>query len=314
MTQSPVSSYNAQTGLQEYWDATSITLAQTCLRKYYYKNFRGLTPKNLSVHLWFGGHYATAHEHFYKHRAEGIDYEDALRMVVKEAIKNTWDKENGRPYEFKTKDGMPETAKTRFNLIRSIIWYLEEFGKDSQSMETYHFPDGTPAVELSFTLDIDDDLILCGHLDQVVKYGDDLYVMDQKTTGNAISQYFFNYFSPDNQMSLYTWAGQAILKTPVRGVIIDAAQIGVGFTRFGRGFTHRTPAQLEEWLAGARYTIDLARMATERNFYPMNLASCGNYGGCEYRGLCSRSPQVRENFIKGDFDEGNRWDPVVPRN
>ncbi len=303
-----LASYNPDSGAQWAWDATSIELAQTCLRKYWYKNIRGLRPKSLSVHLLFGSLYATALENFYKYVAEGASTEDALHRIVHEALKQSWDYEANAPIQF------DHNAKTRVNLIRSLVWYIDEFANEAENgIKTHHLADGKPAVELSFTLEISDDLVLCGHLDRVVQYGDDLYVMDQKTTGNALGTYFFRQFKPSNQMSLYTWAGKVILKTPIAGVIIDGAQIAVGFTHFERGFTHRTPKELDEWFESAQYTIDLARLATERNNFPMNLASCGNYGGCEYRTLCSTCPSVRENYERGDFVEAPVWDPLVPR-
>jgi hypothetical protein len=44
----------------------------------------------------------------------------------------------------------------------------------------------------------------------------------------------------------------------------------------------------------------------------MNLSACGNYGGCPFRELCSRSPKVRENFLKSDYVDHN-WDPLKAR-
>ena len=38
---------------------------------------------------------------------------------------------------------------------------------------------------------------LCGHLDRVVTYGGQKFVMDQKTTGSTIGPYFFDGFKPD---------------------------------------------------------------------------------------------------------------------
>jgi hypothetical protein len=136
--------------------------------------------------------------------------------------------------------------------------------------------------------------------------------MDQKTTGGTVGTYYFDQFSPNNQMSGYAWAGQTILKSPIRGVIIDAAQIAVNFTRFERGITTRTPDQLDEWYDSALYTIRAAREAATEQRWPMNLSACGNYGGCPFRQLCSRSPSVRENYIKSDYDAHN-WDPLKAR-
>lgn len=295
-------------GAQFAWDATSLTLAQTCLRKYKYRLIDGWQPRRLSVHLLFGQVYATALEHFYKYRAEGQTIDEALVAVVHEAMISTWNSEKQIAVEF------DHNAKTRFNLIRSIVWYIDEFGEESTSgIQTHHLSDGKPAVELSFTLNITDEIVFCGHLDRVVSYGGDLYVMDQKTTGTTITPRFFDGFKPDNQMSMYTFAGQAILHSPVKGVIIDGAQIAVGFTRFERGFTFRTQAELDEWFDEALDLIAHVRQSTLEQKFPMNRTACGNYGGCEFRNVCSRSPQVRDQFLKADFVKAPVWDPLSRR-
>ena len=41
-------------GIQHAWDATSLSLAQACLRKYYYKMVEGWRPNTYSDHLRFG--------------------------------------------------------------------------------------------------------------------------------------------------------------------------------------------------------------------------------------------------------------------
>ena len=306
-----------QDGLQFAWDATSLSLAQTCLRKYYYTMIRGVQPRNKSVHLIFGGIYASSLENFYKIRAAGKTIDEALHQVIRAALVESWTHEldeNGEPI---AGTGHPtafnDTKKTRVNLIRTIIWYIDQFADEAEDgITTYHLQSGKPAVELSFTLPFDDDILYCGHLDRVVDYGGHLYIMDQKTTGGTVGTYYFDQFSPDNQMSGYAWAGQAVLHSPVRGVIIDAAQIAVNFTKFERGITTRTQLQLEEWHDSAAYTIHNTREATESGHFPMNLASCGNYGGCPFRQLCGRDPSVRENYIKSDYIDHN-WDPLKAR-
>lgn len=320
-------------GLQFAWDGTSLELAQTCLRKYYYAMIRGIKPRRESVHLLFGGLYASALEHFYKYRAQGHSIDEALREVIREALIASWSYEDcpscagsglvttavecqdcaGFGHRSLGPKYFDDPKKTRVNLIRTIVWYIEQFGDESEDgIKTYHLQSGKPAVELSFTLEMDDEILYCGHLDRVVEFGDSLYVMDQKTTGGTIGTYFFDQFSPNNQMSGYAWAGQAILHSPVRGVIIDGAQIAVNFTRFERGITTRTKDQLEEWYDSTLWTIKLTRQATALGQWPMNLSACGNYGGCPFRQLCSRSPSVRENYIKSEYVEHN-WDPLKAR-
>jgi len=318
-------------GVQVVWDATSLDLAQACARKYYYSMIRGIRPREQSVHLIFGGIYASALEHFYKHRALGMDIAEALRTVVQEAMVASWhyemvEDENGNRVHALDENGnrigrpvsFEDPKKTRIALLRTIIWYVEQFAVETDDgLRTYHLHDGKPAVELSFTLDIATDIAYCGHLDRVVSMGDALYVMDQKTTGGTVGPYYFNGFSPSNQMSGYSFAGQIILKSPVRGVIIDAAQIAVNYTRFERGITSRSKDQLEEWLNSTIWSIGNFQSLSEEageveSRWPQNPTACSNYGGCSFRGLCSRSPKVRENFIKSDFVSHN-WDPAVPR-
>ena len=302
-------------------------------------------PLRKSVHLLFGGWYATALEDFHKAVAGGVSYDQALCDVVHEALIATWTYEpctscggtGERLFGQETTDGVSKpcyddcphcggtgnepgtgepwlsdhNTKTRENLIRTIVWYLEQFRDDPCA--TVILSDGSAAVEHSFKLPVDNDVILCGHLDRLVDYGGKLYVQDQKTTGTTITGRFFDGFSPDTQMSLYTFAGKAIFNLPVKGVMIDGAQIAVGFTRFERGFTFRDDAQLAEWYDNAMHTVELARKATSEEHFPMNPSSCGNYGGCEFRYICSRSPAVRANFLAADFTQSDQWNPMKER-
>lgn len=318
-------------GAQFVWDSTSLKNAEACLRYYYYKNICGWTNDNKSYHLTFGSHYATALEHYYKFRALGDSSADALEKVVEEALIETWLYEyeevlneislQAGAVNYATKTVRvagsgspwlsPDSAKTRENLIRTIVWYVDQFENERISVVT--LADGRPAVEHSFSFAVDDGYFFAGHLDRLVEYANDLYVMDQKTTGAALSAYYFNQFSPDIQMSMYTFAGKAIFNMPVKGVIIDAAQIMVGFTRFERGFTFRTQSQLDEWYDDTMWLIENTRKATLEKHFPQNKSSCGNYGGCEFRSVCSRSPEVRQNFLAADFRQGPTWDPLDRR-
>lgn len=292
-------------GKQFAWDSTSLKLVETCHYKYYLKMGEGWSNRRKSVHLLFGGWFADAREHYYKYRALGATSNEALCKVVREALIATWDDEKGVPWV------SDHNTKTRENLIRTIVWYVDQFENDK--IEVIKLADGKPAVELSFALPVDNGIIFCGHLDSLVNYSDDLYVMDQKTTQSTISSYWFDQFTPDTQMSMYTFAGKMIYKMPVKGVIIDGAQIAVGFTRFERGFAFRSEGQLNEWYDGAMAHIEAIHRSTKNNFFPMNTTSCGMFGGCEFRSICSRSPEVRERFLEGDFERTERWNPLKTR-
>lgn len=295
-------------GTQYRWSANSISAAETCLRKYKYTQLDGWRHKNKSVHLIFGGIYAAALEQYYKHTFAGVPPDEALANVVRAALLETWSHERDESNTRIPDTGEPwdsmHAAKSRETLIRSIIWYFDHFANDTTT--TVELADGSPAVEYEFSLPMEGDIILYGKLDQLVTYGDDRYVMDQKTSGQTVTARYFEAYTPDIQMSSYTWAGQIAFNLPIKGVILDVAQIAVGFTRFERGFIHRTQSQLDEWYESSAYTIERATQATVDNYFPMNRTSCGNYGGCEFRSICSRMPKHRQALLEVNFSRTER--------
>lgn len=301
-------------GVQFAWDATCISAYQKCPRYYQFAYLEGWRPNLESPHLTFGKHYADALEHYFKHIATGATSDEALRKVVHQALIDTWE------YE-RDEDGLPidgtgepwdslHNTKTRETLIRSIVWYFDHFEDDPAP--TITLPDGTPAVEYSFSLPVDNDVVFCGHIDRLVDYNG-TYVMDQKTSGTKITPRYYEGYTPDVQMSMYTWAGKIIFDLPVKGVIIDAAQIAVGFTEFSRGFVPRPKQSLDEWYDNTMATIEHAREATRNNTFRMNPQSCGNYGGCQFRKVCSRIPEHHPNLLAADFHKSERWDPLKRR-
>lgn len=302
-------------GVQFAWDSTSVKLAEECLYKYKLSMLDGWQPRTTSVHLRFGAVYATALEHYHKHRALGLSHDDATRVVTLEALIDTWTHDRDEQGERIAGTGKAEefmdTAKTRETLLRTIIWYLDHFEHDPT--KTIILGDGTPAVEYTFVLPVDNGIILTGHIDRFVEYAGYPYVQDQKTTKATITPRYFEGYSPDTQMSQYSFAGRMITGNPVKGVIIDAAQIAVGFTRFERGFAMRSDDQLDEWYDHTMYHIEVAQTATREQYFPMNRSSCGNYGGCPFRAVCSRVPRMRDVFLKGDFEKKPRWDPLKSR-
>jgi hypothetical protein len=340
----PNSPFLPSTNIQFATDSTSIGYLKTCARLYEYTILEGWRSRGESVHLKFGQLYHSALERYDHHRTRPMDHEDSLHEVVHWALVNTWDPEEclecngggfigqgsvcGNCVGGKVDPGKPwlsdHHSKNRETLIRSIIWYLDQFKDDPAA--TLILANGKPAVELSFRMEMEwgpeysqefgpyptQPYLLCGHLDRVVEFGGQKYVMDRKTTGSSPSPHYFDGFAPDNQMSIYTLAARVQFSTPVAGVIIDAAQVAVGFTRFQRGFTYRTEAQLEEWLADFRFWTAQAEGFAEANHWPMNDRSCSMYGGCTFRKICSKSPEVRERFLESDF-ERRPWNPLVPR-
>ena len=310
----PLLSFDSS-GFQFAWDSTTISAFSRCPRYYQLSYLEGWRSPFGSAHLIFGGIYAAALEHYFKHLTAGATPEEALRQVVHDALIESWNHERDEAGERIPETGGPwesdHSSKTRETLIRSIVWYFDHFASDPAP--TVILSSGAPAVEYSFSLELNSDLLYCGHIDRLVTYAGGTYVMDQKTTGSTLTSRYFDQFTPDVQMSGYTWAGKIIFNLPVSGVIIDAAQIAVGFTRFERGFVHRSAASLDEWHYNTLQVIEEARIAHESQTYRMNQTACGNYGGCPFRKVCSRHPEHRPNILQSEFVRAERWDPLKKR-
>ena len=51
-------------------------------------------------------------------------------------------------------------------------------------------------------------------------------------------------------------------------------------------------------------------------YWPMNDTACDKFGGCRFRGICSKSPSVRERFLSTDYvklPKEDRWNPLRSR-
>lgn len=303
------------TAVQYAWDSTSLSYIKQCPRLYQYIMIDGWSSKEESVHLRFGQEYHQALQEYDGLRAKDEDHEDALRQVILDLMIRTheWDVDEG------TKAGNYKNKRT---LRQLVIDYTDKFQDDPA--KTHILQDGKPAVELSFRFELDwgpkasnQPYLLCGHLDRVVEFQDNLFVMDHKTATNTLTDHYFKQFEPNNQMTLYTLASQIVLSSPIKGVIIAAAQILLEApNRFVRNFTFRTQDQLEEWTKDLRYWLTLAESYATANYWPMNDTACDKYGGCRFRDVCSKSPGVRERWLASDFakqEPEDRWNPLKPR-
>lgn len=325
-TNEPVlSPYLPGTNIQFAWDSTSLGLIKTCPRLYQYTMIEGWQPKGESIHLRFGIEYHKALEEYDDFRHAGAKHDDALRSTVHSLLRRIagWDP------DVTSRAGQYKNPKT---LLALVIDYCDKFRDDAAT--TVIREDGRPATELSFRFELDwgpqgyntgdhydmgnrQPYVLSGHLDRVVNYADGILVMDRKTTTTTPGSYYMDQWSPNNQMSLYTIAGQIVLQAVVKGVIIDAAQVLLDKPHnFVRGFTYRTQSQNEEWLTDLKFWLHSAENYATLNYWPMNDTACDKFGGCRFRGVCSRDPSVRERFLEADFIKlppEERWNPLKPR-
>lgn len=290
--------------LQIAWDSTSLGALKTCPRYYYYSIVLGKVTRTESVHLTFGTAYHEAQREYHKCSAEGATHDVAVRSAVRRALKMTMSWRSDDHY------------KNRKNLIRTIVWYFEQFKDDP--IETVILKNGKPAVELSWRFDTSltaytkEPITLCGHLDRLGHFHDKIWINDYKSTKSYISGDFFARYSPDNQFSTYTYAGKVVYNLEIEGVIVDVAQVLVEGTRFQRGFAHRSDAQIDEWLHDFAWWIKSAEQYASKEYWPQNDKSCGMYGGCPYRSICGKDPGERPLWLDVAFED-RLWDPLQVR-
>jgi len=266
----------------------------------------GWRPNEDNVHLRFGQEFHSVVHDYEKLRADRIKHDEAMFHTIKALLYRVSDWDPDHKY------------KNREFLVRSAVWYLEKYKNDTA--KTHILENGKPAVELSFQFDLDwgptetdFNYVLCGHLDKIVEFNGEMFVMDFKTTTTTPGSYYWAQFEPDNQMSMYTLASRVLFEPTIRGVMITSAQLMIEGTRFSRGITYRTQDQLNEWVDQLKFWFDRANENAVLNQWPMNDTACDKYGGCAFRHICSKSPGVRDKFLHSDFTKGTPWNPLVSR-
>lgn len=209
-------------------------------------------------------------------------------------------------------------AKDRYALIRAVVWYAEEQPEDLDSaLAAIALPDGTPAVELSFRIPLQEKspygepYILAGYLDSIVKFGDELFIADDKTTKKMLTKQFWEGFQPHTQFDTYDLAGSIMFPDlNIRGIMIEGTQLLVGGARFGKHPVYHNEDQREEWYFELTGILKEAEGYAERNYWPMRRSSCPM---CVFKKVCSKSPGVREQYLaNGDFVK-RHWNPLEER-
>lgn len=306
-------------GLRFAWDATALD-KMVCPRKYQLWN-QGWQARGAPLAREFG---SAVHECLALHDrclAKGLSPDHAKAHAMSETARLAVELGSKLP---RPSEGAPsrEKARSKENLLRTVIWYADHWHNDPAKVACD--PEGKPLVECAFRLPLgfetpcgEHEYLLCGYFDGIVEMVGGLWVRERKTTGSTISQHYFDGFSPDTQISTYCLASRVVVPDqPVKGVLLDAIQIAVNFTRFARGLVIRTTEQIDEWAQNVRYWIKVAEwcfLTFGDKPWPMNEAACHLYGGCPYRKVCSKSPSTREQFLQADYVREDPWNPLLDR-
>ena len=291
--------------LQQAWDNTSISVFKDCPRKYYFSTIQGWRARGISPPLAWGGAMHDCYEVYDKAKIEGASTEAALCLSIR------------RAFELAAAGFGDDNRRTLLTLLRSIVWYSEQYASDV--LQTYRFPNGRVGLEMSFSFPLPfspagstTPYYYSGHIDKLALYSDSLYAVERKSTTVALSEQFFARYTHSAQIGGYVYAGKVIFDTQVSGAIIEATQVGVNFTRFGRLVVHRINDLLEEWMGDLHQWIRWVESCHKEDYWPANTESCSKYNGCQFRNVCSKNRELRPLMLETDFVQ-NRWNPLVTR-
>lgn len=209
-------------------------------------------------------------------------------------------------------------SKHRPGLIRALIWYGLEQPEDL--MEGYHpyvFPDGTPAVELSGRVPLPayaptgEQYILTYNFDYIGEWGTERFITDNKTTTKTLNAQFFETYSPDTQFDTYDLIGSLMFPAlDIRGTMVEAAQLLTEGVEIGKHPYYKSEAQREEHFKDLLLWISTAERYAVEGYWPMNKRSCWL---CPFKRVCSQSPEMRDGFLKSNFQKQERWNPLRER-
>lgn len=294
--------------LQHAWDSTSLGVFLRCPRRYFYEIVCGYRTRAESVHLTFGTLIHSAMEEYHLERQTSGHTEAQIKGLVA-LLRAAWEGEKYWQSE--------DRNKNFWNALRAFIWYTETFAFEPD-FNTASIGRKISAIELPFQFSLGDftssgeEIVYCGHLDRVVDTASGRWVIDYKTTKKTLGADYFDTYQPSTQLPGYAVAAKIVFHEPVQGVIVDAFQVGVDFTRNARGHILLGAERADEWLDNASSwiakAVEIAEGAAspEERHWKMNTESCFI---CPFKEVCRSTPSVRPDVLKLDFKQ-RFWDPL----
>ena len=287
-------------------DNTALSAYTSCPRKFLYGmvlNRRASGQPSPALSYGSGWHVAleTSYRAPMMARAELQDY-------VEDAIIARWQESSN-----------PEDYRTPARCIVEYDKYLTKYGLPwEEEAKTVGWPTH-PMVEQSVEMPIPGARHpYTGKLDRIIEVNGQYLIEDHKTASMFRSDYF-KQWELDNQMIGYAVLASIVTGLPIAGVRINLHVIRKSDSVFERKTIHFVQDRLEDWKRNydhwlGRIEGDLARYrepwAGDSGAFPHNFSACsGKYGMCQYAGVCSMPPRLRQRVLETDFEE-LPWNPL----
>lgn len=226
--------------------------------------------------------------------------------------------------EWGSNEAYEDSAKSFSNTFGALEAYLIQHPPETDVIQPLKRPDGSPAVEFTFSIPLEeapshpetgDPFLFVGRFDLLGAYNGLPCVVDEKTT-SSIGFTWDSQWDLRGQFMGYIWACQQ-LGYPVNTAVIRGIGILKRDYKFATSIKQFAQYQIERWyrqlifdlqdIVSAYETVGTHPMLVEQE-YRYNFAdACSAYGGCAFTTLCSaKDPEAFfSTYAK------HRWDPLA---
>jgi CRISPR/Cas system-associated exonuclease Cas4 (RecB family) len=247
-----------------------------CRRRGYYRHELNIVPKSPSSALAFGSAFHEAMTSWYLERDE---------KLAMEAFLESWNRSSAQWSEINSQDGIfgqdfGDDKRNAQNGLRILKEYFRTYQKEPFEIISNEFP-----FEILLGSDGERSYYLTGKIDLLVKWGEQILVVDHKTT-SQLGPTFFRQFEPSLQIDGYVLAGKTIFGK-CDGALINAVLVAKTKQTFDRDIFIKTEEDLETYRHEAmEHMYEIWRSRQRGGVPARNTDACTLYGSCPYRELC----------------------------
>lgn len=306
-------------------DNTLVSNFASCPRKAYLGYILHLKPKRKSIHLHAGKAYAAALDAFrtafYTTSSPAYHNRELAEIAMTREFLTAY----GYDPEVESEEDWAKSPKSGSRMLEMLFASLDERPPLTDPIQPLIL-DGKPAVEKSFTLDLDfnhpdtnDPLLHHGRFDMLADYNGQIFVYDDKTC-TSLGPQWIKQWDFRSQFTGYV-LGAKSFDLEIAGAIVRGHCILKGSFKFADAITFRKPFQLERWWEDTHGLLHaMIQMYERAKEYPDPLSAraafpmfgafndtCSQYGGCPYKALCES--QYPQRWL-GEY-EVRVWDPVA---
>jgi hypothetical protein len=283
----------------EIRDSSKLDTWISCRRLYFLEHLLGWRPDYPNHDLYFGQAWHLAREHQLLFGYE--DFNGAYGTFIDFYRK-----------QFAPEDDEVNKPKTPTAVLHALMKYADERSNDLRENKVVEL-DGTKMTEISGTVPIDDNRVLCYRMDSIMERMEDgmIFSWDHKTTHEKYinGRQWAESFHLSLQNGTYTHCLYCMF--PIEQVL-GIEFCGTGFAFLSRGSKARsagyhasfrrvpafkTPDQMNSWLWTVNTLMDEIDREHERlshcreddpvlMAFPMNPNHCTNYRGCPFHDYC----------------------------